>query len=57
VGHEGLRSAAAPEGLVVVRAHAKHLPAVPSAVHVVRVKEIGEEKLLFLRYIGPTAGG
>jgi 16S rRNA (guanine966-N2)-methyltransferase len=57
VGHEGLRSAAAPEGLVVVRAHAKHVPAVPSGVHVVRVKEIGEEKLLFLRYIGPTAGG
>jgi len=50
LGHEGLRSAVAPEALVVVRAHGKHLPAVPESAHVVRVKEIGEEKLLFLRY-------
>jgi 16S rRNA (guanine966-N2)-methyltransferase len=50
LGHDGLRSALAPEGLVVARAHGKHLPAVPTFVHIARVKEIGEEKLLFLRY-------
>jgi 16S rRNA (guanine966-N2)-methyltransferase len=55
--HDGLRSAVAPGGLVVVRAHGKHVPAVPVSVHVVRVKEIGEEKLLFLRYSDSTAGG
>ena len=50
LAHAGLRSAVAPEGLVVARAHGKHLPAVPAYVHVSRVKEIGEEKLLFLRF-------
>lgn len=57
LGHDGLRSAVAPGGLVVARAHGKHLPAIPASAHVVRVKEIGEEKLLFLRYIGQAAGG
>ncbi|MDQ2912225.1 MAG: 16S rRNA (guanine(966)-N(2))-methyltransferase RsmD [Chloroflexota bacterium] len=57
LGHEGLRSAVAPGGLVVVRAHSKHVPAVPVPVQVARFKEIGEEKLLFLRYIDRTAGG
>jgi 16S rRNA (guanine966-N2)-methyltransferase len=57
LGHEGLRSAIAPGGLVVARAHGKHVPAVPVPAHVVRVKEIGEEKLLFLRYSDSTAGG
>ena len=57
LGHEALRSAVAPDGLIVARAHAKHVPAVPASAHVVRIKEIGEEKLLFLRYIDPTAGG
>jgi 16S rRNA (guanine966-N2)-methyltransferase len=50
LGHDGLRSAVAPDGLLVARAHGKHLPAVPRFVHIARVKEIGEEKLLFLRY-------
>jgi len=50
LGHDGLRSAVAPDGLLVARAHGKHLPAVPPFVHIARVKEIGEEKLLFLRY-------
>jgi 16S rRNA (guanine966-N2)-methyltransferase len=50
LGHDGLRSAVAPDGLIVERAHGKHLPAVPAFVHIARVKEIGEEKLLFLRY-------
>lgn len=57
IGHEGLRSAVAPGGLVVARAHGKHLPVIPASAHVVRVKEIGEEKLLFLRYIDQAAGG
>jgi len=26
------------------------VPALPASLHIVRVKEIGEEKLLFLRY-------
>ncbi len=50
LGHDALRSAVAPGGLVVMRAHGKHVPAVPASVHIARVKEIGEEKLLFLRY-------
>jgi len=50
LGHDGLRSAVAPDGLVIARAHGKHLPAVPASLRIVRVKEIGEEKLLFLRY-------
>jgi 16S rRNA (guanine966-N2)-methyltransferase len=57
LGHEGLRAAVAADALVVVRAHGKHLPTVPPSVHAVRVKEIGEEKLLFLRYIDHAAGG
>jgi hypothetical protein len=35
---------------VVARAHGKHVPALPSFLRAARVKEIGEEKLLFLRY-------
>ena len=57
LGHDGLRAAVAPGGLVVARAHGKHLPKVPASAQVVRVKEIGEEKLLFLRYIDQAAGG
>jgi len=57
LGHDGLRSAVARSGLIVARAHSKHLPAVPTFLDLARVKEIGEEKLLFLRYIDPTAGG
>lgn len=57
LGHDGLRSAVAANGLVVARAHGKHVPAVPGSLHVVRVKEIGEERLLFLRYSHTAAGG
>ena len=57
LSHDGLRSVVAPGGLLVARAHGKHLPAVPAFLDVARVKEIGEEKLLFLRYIDSTAGG
>jgi 16S rRNA (guanine966-N2)-methyltransferase len=57
LGHDGLRSATTPGGLVIARAHGKHLPVMPASAQVVRVKEIGEEKLLFLRYIDHAAGG
>jgi 16S rRNA G966 N2-methylase RsmD len=50
LGHEGLRAAVAPGGLVLARAHGKHVPALPAFLRIARVKEIGEEKLLFLRY-------
>ena len=50
LGHEGLRAAVAPGGIVVARAHGKHLPALPTLLRAARVKEIGEENLLFLRY-------
>jgi len=57
LGHEALRLAIATDGLVVMRAHGKHVPAIPASAHIARVKEIGEEKLLFLRYIDRAAGG
>jgi 16S rRNA (guanine966-N2)-methyltransferase len=57
LSHNGLQEAVAPGGLIVARAHAKHVPSTPAVLHLARVKEIGEEKLLFLRYIGPAAGG
>ena len=57
LAHDGLRAAVARSGLVIARAHGKRLPAVPAFLDVARLREIGEEKLLFLRYIDPTAGG
>jgi len=57
LGHEGLRAAVAPGGLVVARVHRKHVPALPASLRAARVKEIGEEKLLLLRYIETAAGG
>jgi len=57
LGHDALRAAVAPGGLVIARAHGKHVPPVPASMHLARVKAIGEEKLLFLRYIDPAAGG
>jgi 16S rRNA (guanine966-N2)-methyltransferase len=57
LGHDALRGALSPAALVVVRAHRKHAPTVPSFARVTRVKDIGEETLVFLRYIDPTAGG
>ena len=50
LGHEGLHAAVAQGGLVVARAHGKHVPTLPTFMRAARVKEIGEEKLLFLRY-------
>jgi 16S rRNA (guanine966-N2)-methyltransferase len=57
LGHDALRAAMSPDGLVVMRAHSKHVPTVPATTRLARVKEIGEETLLFLRYSQPAAGG
>jgi 16S rRNA (guanine966-N2)-methyltransferase len=57
LGHDALRAALSPDAIVVARAHRKHTPALPTFARVARVKEIGEETLVFLRYIDPAAGG
>ena len=49
--------ALAPEAYVVARVLRKHQPRVPKDARVLRVKEIGEETLLFLRYDGGGGGG
>jgi len=57
LAHPGLRAALAPEALVVARFLRKHPPAFPPDAVAVRVKEIGEENIVFLRYAEPAAGG
>jgi 16S rRNA (guanine966-N2)-methyltransferase len=57
IGHDALRAALADDALVVARYHRKHAPAPPTRGRVVRMKEIGEETLLFLRYSDLAAGG
>jgi 16S rRNA (guanine966-N2)-methyltransferase len=57
LGHDALREALSPDALVVLRAHRKHSPTMPTSTRVARVKEIGEENLFFLRYIDSAAGG
>jgi 16S rRNA (guanine966-N2)-methyltransferase len=57
LGHEALRAALAPDALVVARAHRKHRPELPSHARIARVKELGEETLLFLGYSQTAAGG
>ena len=52
-----LRAALAPGALVVARVLRKHRPALPADLAVVRVKDVGEESLLFLGYSQPAAGG
>jgi 16S rRNA (guanine966-N2)-methyltransferase len=48
--HPGLAAALAPEAYVVARVLRKHRPRLPAGARAERVKEIGEEILLFLRY-------
>ncbi len=48
--HPMLATALAPEALVVARVLRKHPPALPPTAQLVRVKEIGEERMLFVRY-------
>ena len=50
LAHPRLTAALAPEAYVVARVLRKHQPRVPAAARVLRVKQIGEETLLFLRY-------
>lgn len=57
LAHTRLAGALAPEAHVVARMLRKHQPRVPEAASVLRVKEIGEETLLFLRYDGGRGGG
>jgi 16S rRNA (guanine966-N2)-methyltransferase len=56
LAHPGL-AAALPGAIVVARFHRKHPTTPPPTATVIRVKEIGEETLLFLRYSGLAAGG
>ncbi|HEV8669940.1 MAG TPA: 16S rRNA (guanine(966)-N(2))-methyltransferase RsmD [Candidatus Limnocylindria bacterium] len=57
LAHPRLARALAPEAYVVARVLRKHQPRVPKDARVLRVKEIGEETLLFLRYDGGGGGG
>lgn len=50
LAHPHLAGALAPEAHVIARVLKKHQPKVPEGTHLLRVKEIGEETLLFLRY-------
>jgi len=57
LAHPRLAAALAPDADVVARVFRKHQPRVPAGARVQRVKEIGEETLLFLRYDGGGGGG
>lgn len=57
LAHPRLTGALAPDADVVARVLKKHQPKLPSGASVVRVKHIGEETLLFLRYDGGRGGG
>lgn len=50
LAHPRLAGALAPEAQVVARMLKKHQPRVPDGARVVRVEEIGEETILFMRY-------
>ena len=57
LAHPRLAAALAPDATVVARIHKKHQPRFPEGARVQRVKDIGEESLLFLRYDGGRGGG
>ena len=57
LAHPRFCAALAPDASVVARVHKKHQPRVPEGASVHRVKAIGEESLLFLRYDGGRGGG
>lgn len=57
LAHPSLAASLTPDAYVVARVLRKHPPTVPAAVRVLRVKEIGEERLLFLKYDDGAAGG
>lgn len=57
LAHPRLAGSLAPDASVVARVHKKHQPRVPQGARMQRVKNIGEESLLFLRYDGGRGGG
>lgn len=57
LGRLSLSGAVHRDTIVVARVLRKHRPTLPTGVTVTRVKEIGEEDLLFLRYDGAGGGG
>ena len=57
LAHPALARALRTDAIVVVRSLRKHQPTVPPNARLVRVKEIGEETLLFLGYSDLAAGG
>ena len=57
LAHPRFAAALAPEANVIARVLKKHQPHTPVGARVARVKEIGEESLLFLRYSDARGGG
>jgi 16S rRNA (guanine966-N2)-methyltransferase len=57
LAHPTLAAVLGHSGTVIARALRKHPPTPPPGALVLRVKEIGEEDLVFLRYSGPGGGG
>ena len=57
LAHPRFAGALAPEALVVARVMKKYQPRLPAGARIQRVKDIGEESLLFLRYDGGRGGG
>ena len=57
LAHPRFAAALAPEALVVARVMKKYQPRLPAGARIQRVKDIGEESLLFLRYDGGRGGG
>jgi 16S rRNA (guanine966-N2)-methyltransferase len=52
-----LAHALRPDAIVVARVLKKHQPALPEVARTFRMKDIGEEALLFLRYDAAGGGG
>jgi 16S rRNA (guanine966-N2)-methyltransferase len=57
LAHPRLAGALAPGADVIARVLKKHPPRIPDGARAARVKEIGEETLLFLRYSDGRGGG
>ena len=57
LAHPSLAAALAPGATVIARVLRKHPASPPATAELVRVKEIGEEDLLFLRYSDAGGGG
>jgi 16S rRNA (guanine966-N2)-methyltransferase len=57
LAHPSLAAALAPGATVIARVLRKHPASPPATASVVRVKEIGEEDLVFLRYSDAGGGG